>query len=117
MLSFGEQVSVHLALSPIDMRKSIDGLVALVVDELEQSPQSGDVFVFYNKARDKLKLVYWDRNGFALHYKRLDKGRFRVERNQAGRLEITTQQLQWLLAGLEFQLMQQFNELNYTHYY
>lgn len=117
MLSFDEKVKVHLALAPIDMRKSIDGLVALVVDVLEQSPQSRDVFVFYNKARDKLKLVYWDRNGFALHYKRLDKGRFRVTRNQVGRLEISVEQLQWLLAGLDFQLMQQFNELNYTHYY
>jgi len=117
MLSVGESTQIYVALSPVDMRKSIDGLVALIVDDFNASPQLGHVFVFCNKARNKVKLVYWDRNGFVLHYKRLDKGRFRIKRNRTGRLEISAQQLQWLLAGLEFQLMQEFNELNYTHYY
>jgi len=68
--------TVHLATEPVDMRKSINGLSVLVADHLELSPLSGSLFVFYNKARDKIKILYWDRNGFCLWYKRLEKHRF-----------------------------------------
>ncbi len=69
--------TVHLATEPVDMRKSINGLSVLVADKLEISPLSGSLFVFYNKARDKIKILYSDRNGFCLWYKRLEKHRFR----------------------------------------
>ena len=118
MLTLRDSLKVFIKLAPVDMRKSINGLTALVADELTESPQSGHVFVFYNKARDKVKLVYWDRNGFALHYKRLDKGRFKMKNvDGVDECEVSEQQLNWLLAGLDFDLMGQFNELKYDKYY
>lgn len=117
MLTLRDGCKVFVNLSPTDMRKSIDGLCVLVLEQFKEPPQSGHLFVFCNETRNRIKVLYWDRNGFVLHYKRLDRGRFRLKRNELGILEITEHQLQWLLAGLEFQLMQKFNELNYTNYY
>ena len=58
------------------MRKSFDGLSGLINNELKKNPLSGDVFIFINKRRDRIKLLIWDRTGFWLFYKRLEKGRF-----------------------------------------
>ena len=68
---------------PTDMRKSINGLSILVHEELSENPGCiGKVYVFCNRSRDKIKLLYWDGNGFCLLYKRLDKGRFRIPKNE-----------------------------------
>lgn len=69
--------AVYVVAEPVDMRKSIDGLALAVESSLETSPLSGSVFVFFNRGRDKVKLLWWDRHGFWLAYKRLEKGRFR----------------------------------------
>ena len=68
--------AVYLYAEPVDMRKSIDGLALLVEQELDLSPFSPALFVFCNRGRDKIKLLYWERNGFVLWYKRLEKFRF-----------------------------------------
>ncbi|MHB2149985.1 IS66 family insertion sequence element accessory protein TnpB [Calditrichota bacterium LG25] len=60
----------------IHMRKSFDGLSGIVINELNVNPLSGDVYIFINKRRDRIKLLIWDRNGFWLLYKRLEQGRF-----------------------------------------
>ena len=87
-------------------------------DLLEQSPQSGHLFVFYNRARDKVKILYWDKNGFVMHYKRLEKGRFKLKGlEKDGSILLTENQLQWLLAGLDFRVMEAFSHLNYENYY
>lgn len=100
------------------MRKAIDGLNACVADHFPESAQSGSLFVFYNKAKDKVKILYWNKNGFILHYKRLERGRFKCQKSDENEtMEITEEQLEWLLAGLDFTLMHQFSELNYSHYY
>jgi len=118
MLTPGESVKIYLQQEPVDMRKAINGLTALIVDHFAESPQSGHLFIFYNKKRDKVKAIYWDKNGFVLHYKRLDRLQFKFTPSiEDGVLEINRNQLQWLLAGLDFQLMEQFSELNYTNYY
>ena len=118
MMTPGEGVEIHFSLSPVDMRKSIDGLSGLAMDLLEQSPQSGHLFVFHNRARDKIKIIYWDKNGFALHYKRLEKGRFKLKGlEKDGSILLTENQLQWLLAGLDFRVMEAFSHLNYENYY
>ena len=117
MLTLRENIEVHFCLLPIDMRKSIDGLSALVVDFFECSPQIGNVFVFYNKPRNKIKMLLWDRNGFVLYYKRLERGRFKLKDKKDGSIVLTHDQLNWLLAGLDFTLMHDFSELNYRHYY
>ena len=116
-LQFDEACKVHVCLEAVDMRKSIDGLLAMVLDYFEASPQSQSVFVFCNKAKDKVKLLVWHKNGFMLLYKRLDRGRFRLTPQESGKLEISQAQLSWLLAGLEFQLMSEFKELDYSVYY
>ena len=117
MLTLPKDCRVFVSNSVTDMRKSTNGLSALVLDEFKQSPTSCHVFVFHNRARDKVKILFWDRNGFVLYYKRLSKGRFKFTIRPDDVLEITHDQLSWLLAGLDFQLMHQFNELNYSNYY
>jgi transposase len=66
----------YLYLGVTDMRKSFDGLCGLVQDELQRNPFSGEVFLFINKKRDKLKLLKWEPGGFVLYYKRLEEGTF-----------------------------------------
>lgn len=84
------------------MRKSIDGLSALVEQELELNSMSGTLFVFCNRTRDKIKMLYWERNGFVLWYKRLEKQRFKWLRDaQSGSLSVTGYQLNLLLDGLD----------------
>lgn len=77
MLIGAQAVPVWLVVEACDMRKSIDGLAQAVVDSLHRQPVSGEVFVFGNRARDKVKLLWYDRHGFWLAYKRLERGRFR----------------------------------------
>lgn len=114
MLKVRLGIQIYVSLSPIDMRKSIDSLSALVIEEFQNNPQSGHLFLFFNRGRDKVKIVYWDRNGFVLHYKRLEKHRFVVPRLvDRMHLVITEVQLNGLLAGLNFEIMGDFNELDY----
>lgn len=76
MVMESDNLRVLIYSQPIDMRKAIDGLALLVSDQLDESPSSGAWYVFYNRGSDKLKVLYWQRNGFCLFYKRLEKGRF-----------------------------------------
>lgn len=92
---------VYLAAGYTDMRKSIDGLAALVSGVLEQNPVSAHWFVFCGRRRDRLKILHWDHNGFWLYYRRLERGRFRwPDAGEASALCITARQLRWLLDGL-----------------
>ncbi len=118
MMTFNDDLTIHLYLEPIDMRKAIDGLSYLVSEHCKQSLQSGDVFVFHNRANDKVKLLCWHRNGFILLYKRLEKKRFKFKELVAtGELTITTNQLNFLLAGLDFTFINAFPELSYDDYF
>jgi transposase len=85
---------------PVDLRKSIDGLVGLVKSVLEEDPLSGSVFVFFNRRGNYLKLVVWDRTGFCLFAKRLERGRFRLP-SDARTQELSAQVFQLLLDGIE----------------
>jgi transposase len=78
MLSLPPSVRIFVAREPADMRKSFDGLSRLVCDVVEQDPQSGHLFCFFNRRRDRVKLLWWDRSGYWLLYKRLEKGRFAI---------------------------------------
>lgn len=93
---------VYLARGSTDLRKSIDGLAALVIHSFELDLFSNSLFVFCNRGRDKLKILYWDHNGFWLYYRRLERGRFQWPSNSAEQamLSIDRRQLQWLLDGL-----------------
>lgn len=103
MLSLGGTHRVFLCAKPVDFRRAHDGLCALVRDQFHDDPFSGDVFVFHNGAKDRVKLLLWDRNGFWLLYKRLEKGTFPFDVRGAGtRVEIDRAQLSMLLEGLEW---------------
>jgi transposase len=117
MLKLREGMKILVSTEAIDARKSIDSLSCLVLETFKDNPQSGNVFLFFNKTRDKVKILYWDKNGFVLHYKRLEKHRFKVPKlTGVTQVEITETQLYGLLAGLDFVLMGQFSEINYHQY-
>ena len=102
-----EGVTVYLACGSTDMRKSIDGLAALVCHAFELDLFSNSLFVFCNRGRDKLKILHWDHNGFWLYYRRLERCRFRwPERSEQQTLAISRRQLQWLLDGLTLEQRQ-----------
>ncbi|MDV7106414.1 IS66 family insertion sequence element accessory protein TnpB [Vibrio sp. TH_r3] len=93
---------VYLVTGVTDMRKSIDGLSLIVAETLEMDPFSEAWFIFCNRSRDKLKILFWDTNGFWLYYRRLEKGRFKwPEPRSDNAIHISKQQLQWLLSGLD----------------
>lgn len=117
MLTLSNTLKVYLSLEPMDMRKAINGLSLYVIEELERNPQDQALYIFYNKARNKVKCLYWDRNGFMLIYKRLEKGRFQFCRSLSGELcELSHAQLSWLLAGFDFVRMGQYPELMFESY-
>lgn len=113
MIRLKTDVRVYVATEPVDGRKAINGLSAFVVEAFDAQLNDGSVFVFYNRSRDRVKCLFWDRNGFVLYHKRLERGKFKIE--PGGPFEITQQQLDWLLAGLDFALMRQFHELDFEH--
>ena len=115
MLGPSSDLSVYLYADVVDRRKSIDGLSALVEQELEQNPMNGTLFVFCNRARDKINMLYWERNGFVLWYKRLEKQRFKWLRDaQSGSLSMTGYQLNLLLDGLDILNNKPHESLFYT---
>jgi transposase len=103
MLSIPAALKIYLAVAPTDMRKNHDGLAALVEHVLAANPLSGHLFVFRNKPGDRVKLLYWDTDGYALWYKRLEVGRFRFPPVTAGqtRISITATELTMLLDGID----------------
>jgi transposase len=100
MFGLSAAVRVDLATKPADMRKSFDGLSALA-SGLALDPLSGHLFVFLNKRRDRVKILYWDRDGLAVWAKRLECGTFRISAAGADRVEATTAELAALLAGID----------------
>lgn len=86
--------------SPIDMRKSFSGLIALAKCELKEDPLSGVLFVFINKRRNYLKSIYWDRTGYCLFAKKLERGRFNFP-SESEKQELTEQVLKLILDGIE----------------
>ena len=113
MLKVRDGIQIYVSLTVIDMRKSIDSLSALVAQEFKSEPQSGHLFIFFNRCRDKVKILHWDRNGFMLHYKRMEKHRFVLPGVNSAQITITETQLNGLLAGLNFELMGNFSEIEY----
>lgn len=84
MLSLPPSVRLFVATEPVDGRKGPDSLMALVRDAFGHDPLSGHLFVFFSKRRDRVRIVYWDRNGIAMWTKRLERGVFRVNRTAGG---------------------------------
>lgn len=104
MLSLPPAVRIFVARKPMDMRRSFDSLAAAVIDVVEEDPQSGHVFVFFNRARTHVKCLVWDRSGYWIFYKRLEHGSFRVfDQADGGRgaFEMHAHELALLLEGID----------------
>ena len=103
MIHLPSSVRVYLCATACDMRKSFDGLHALVRDTLELDAFAGHLFVFANRRRDRVKILYWDRDGFAVWAKRLEQGTYAMPFGEPGgkRREITAQELAALLSGID----------------
>ena len=100
MLSLPSSTCIWLATPPTDLRKSFDTLAELVRQQMDNDPLSGQLFVFRNKRGDRIKLLYWDEDGFVIVYKRLEKGTFRFPQADSASLQIRAADLHMLLDGV-----------------
>jgi len=115
MISFGSNTKVYLATGPTDMRKAVNGLMVLVQDVLQADPFSSHLFVFCNRLRDKIKILYWHNNGFWLFYRRLEKQRFWWPgAGEQASIEISTRELSWLLEGLDITRTEAHKPVTYS---
>ena len=94
-------IKIFVASEPSDLRKSFDGLAELARSVIKRDPMSGHLFVFKNKAGHRCKVLFWDRTGFMLIYKRLERGKFRFPERDDGSVEVDVKQLRMLLDGIE----------------
>ncbi len=103
MLSLPTSVRIWLATGPTDLRKSFDSLAEVVRQHLQGDPLSGQLFVFRNRRGDRVKLLYWDEDGYVLVYKRLEIGTFHFPQGEAAGVEIRAADLHMLLDGVDFE--------------
>jgi transposase len=110
MMRAGMNVRVFVCPQPADMRRSFDGLSGMVRELIAQDPLSGHLFVFRNRGRDRLKLLWWDGDGLAIFYRRLEQGSFQLPTDlrshdemtgETAGVEITADELSLLLAGID----------------
>lgn len=100
---WGFQQKIWFYQSPVDFRKQLDGLIILVASQLKLDPTSGQLFIFRNRHANKLKILWWDENGFWLLYKRLEESRFKFPKISQESMAINREQFQFLLAGIDFE--------------
>jgi transposase len=103
MIGIGASSRIYLYRGAADMRKGFDGLAGIVRDELRDDPLSGTLFVFLNRSRDKIKALYWDRDGYAMWTKRLDQGRFALPTEGGGVIGMS--ELALLLDGVSVKVV------------
>ncbi|MEJ2664536.1 MAG: IS66 family insertion sequence element accessory protein TnpB [Spirochaetia bacterium] len=106
-----EKVKIYVKPGPTDMRKQINGLSVIVKEDIGIDPFTGHLFIFCNKPRNRLKVLYWDKNGFCLWLKRLEKHKFPWPKNREGVLELKEKELRMLLGGIDF--FQAHQEITY----
>jgi len=106
MISEISNRQVYLACGSTDLRKSIDGLAVLVKEAFELNPFSPCLFVFCNRQQNKLKILQWEHNGFWLHYRRLERGKFEWPVADSQVVSISCREFRWLLDGLSLKQKQ-----------
>ena len=107
------QVRIWLYTQPTDMRKSYNGLSALVKNQLKDDPLSGELFVFVNRRQNQMKILYFDRSGYCIWSNRLEQGQFIVRNASGGKKELNWTQLKLLLDGIEIKKSRQYKR--YSH--
>jgi transposase len=101
MMVLPKSVRIVVLTRPVAFTTDVDGLARLVRDVLADDPLSGDIFCFFNPRRDRVKLLVWDRNGFWVMCKRLERGRFQLLERRTSRLELSREELVMLLEGVD----------------
>ena len=107
------RVRIWLYTQPTDMRKSYNGLSALVKSQLQDNPLSGELFVFVSRRQNQMKILYFDRSGYCIWSKRLEQGQFVVRNDPSGKKELNWTQLKLLLDGIEIKKSRQYKR--YSH--
>lgn len=114
MLKLDHFDQIYLHRPFVDFRKSINGLCGIIVSEMDLDPFQNYLFIFMGKRRDRIKILYWDRTGFALWYKRLEKEKFSWPKNmEEQKIILKIEELEWLLNGLNPWKMKPHQELKY----
>lgn len=108
-----EIAEVYICIEPVDFRKQAAGLAAVVQDELSLNPFAEQVFAFTNRRHDRVKLLVWERNGFVLWSKRLERQRFYWPRSEAAVMTLSGQELNWLLDGFDLSRWRPHQRLDY----
>lgn len=103
-------VPIYAHRTPVDFRKSINGLLMIGQSDMAPSPFSESLFVFGSASRDKIKILYWDMTGFCLWYKRLEKDKFKCPRTGDATLSLSSEQFSWLLRGLDIAKLKPHSE-------
>ena len=115
MLSFNSKVWFYR--KPVDFRKQLDSLIILVADLLKMAPSSGQLFVFRNKGADKIKMIYFADNGFWLLYRRNEDYRFKYPSIMDEYMELSAQELQWLLSGIDITLQKRPKKITASNFF
>ena len=115
MIRWSESCSIYLHRDPVDFRKAINGLAVIVAEQMSLSPYDPALFVFCNKNRTQLKVLYWDNTGFALWQKRLEKDKFKwPKRNTSSTVTVNHEQWCWLLRGFDMSNFKPHSRLFFT---
>jgi len=108
---------IWLYQKPLDFRKQMNGLIEIVAAEMEMEPNDGTIYVFRSKGKDKLKILFWDRNGFWLGYKKLEKIKFDFPTEREGKIIISWEQMYLLISGLPMTKLQIIPQKALRHFY
>lgn len=115
MIDWPRNCPIYLHRDPVDFRKAINGLAVIVSEQMRLSPYEPALFVFSNKRRSQLKVLYWDHTGFALWQKRLERDKFKwPRRDRLSTVAITHEQWSWLLRGLDITQFKPHKRLRFT---
>lgn len=106
---------VYLYRDPVDFRKAALGLAAIIEQELQHNPFNGSLYAFTNRRRDKIKCVFWDHNGFVMYYKSLAEEKFKWPKRGDSVINLTGEQINWLLDGYDIAQMKPHKKIVYTH--
>lgn len=117
MFSRNESKQFYLYAHPVDFRGSIDSFTNHVSSLLMKEPQSGDVYIFYNRNKDKLKALFWDHNGFVLYYKRMERRKFMIGKLLTGEINLSSEECQLLLAGFDFTVKRDYKDVDFSRYF
>lgn len=102
MITDISKVKIFVKPGPTDFRKQINGLSIIVQEEMALDPLNGNLYIFCNKSRNRLKILYWDKTGFAMWLKRLERGKFPWPKNNEEALEIDQEKMKMILCGIDF---------------